>query len=557
MKTLVLSVLSAVASTLFASTLAAIPLQTTFHGAESWDGIGWCVAVGDFNGDGRKDFVVDATHYPIDKFTFVWGQAATFPVSVDLASPSVDASTIVLPIGYAGMTDFVVGDFNDDEFDDLLLWMHESDYDFTTRAYVVFGAPAFPENSEFLDGTVTVTTLYVPDFDDCSLAIAAGDVDGDGTDDIIVAAPCQGASGTIHVVYGRESFPPSMTLPDATTATIVETRPAWRTGSAITTADVDSDGKSDLLFAAFQNEEPYFTRATLVWGANLAPGQTFSLYRHQPDAVTFRAGTSVAGFPAALALGDVNGDSHTDVVITAHTDESAGAAYVVHGGVDWDDIVFVDNRTFPVTTIRGVPNGTQYGYRVQCADVNGDVLDDVILGASHGVGSVAIVAGMASLPSEISIGSVALNWILTTPQPGNWYGLELELEDVNGDAIDDILVTAIFHNSLGRSSNGAVFVYGGLNATGVGDSRIAPPFGGVTTFPNPFSTDVTITVGGISDALMSSMYEDDWSLLSSWKGRVGDRSRIGTEQTLPVTGSLRECISRGPRVSDHGLPDFC
>ncbi len=483
----------------FSSTRSpALPLQTTVVGAESWQRYGWSTAVGDFNGDGRSDIVLLASNFPIECFTIAWGQPAGFPSTVDLAS--APASTITLPVGYAGLDDFAVGDFNDDGFDDLLLWMYESNYVFRSRAYVMFGTVSMPAESMFLDGSIYTTTLTFPIFDDCALGIASGDINGDGVDDIAISVPCESASGVVHVLYGRESFPPTISLPDGTAAMILETQLDWSTGSTLAVGDVDEDGKSDVLFGSYQSDEPFYTRVTLVWGASLASGDTLSLYKHQSNVVRFRASENVVDFGSQVALGDINGDSFVDVVISAAPNDADGAAYIVHGGVEWDDIVFVDNGSVPATKIFEQGTSYEYGFRLECAEVTGDVYDDVILGASYNVGKVAIVSGSASLPPEIPIASLDPSWFLSTTQPGDWFGLEVEVADVNRDAIDDILVGAHFHDSLGRDSNGAVFVFGGVNVTGIGDSPTSPmDFGSVMSFPNPFTTSTTIITDGASE----------------------------------------------------------
>jgi hypothetical protein len=473
------------------SSASALPLTTTVVGAESWHGNGWCAAVGDFNGDGRADILVYDYDYPIEAFTIVWGQSAGFSSVVDLASPTTSRSRITLPIGYAGIDDFVAGDFNDDGFDDLLLWMYESNYVFRSRAYIVFGAPIFPVESTFLDGSVETATITVPVLTSCALAIASGDMNGDAIADVVVSAPCESPSGSVYVVYGSKQFPLVVNLPDQSAAMIRETQDDWRTGAFLAVGDVDGDAQADVLLSSHQTAEPYFSKATLAWGASLASGDTLDLVRHQSSTVRFRISNPLGELAGQLALGDVNADANVDVLISG-----SDGVYVVHGGVDWPDIVFVDNGEVPVTKIVGNPG--DYGFRLRCADVTGDTYEDVVVGVSFQPGEIVVVAGRPVLPPEIAISAVDPNWKLTSTQPGDWFGLDLEVHDVDGDAIDDIVVGAPQHNSLGRTSNGAVFVYGGVNATGVVDSPVSSPPRFLTSYPNPFSAATTIVVAGPS-----------------------------------------------------------
>jgi hypothetical protein len=91
----------------------------------------------------------------------------------------------------------------------------------------------------------------------CSVS-GAGDVNGDGYDDLLISATTNGAPvvGRIYLIFGKESgWEMDINLSNADASFISETHGDWAGGSISGTGDVNGDGFDDILIAASINSE--------------------------------------------------------------------------------------------------------------------------------------------------------------------------------------------------------------------------------------------------------------------------------------------------------------
>lgn len=175
--------------------------------------------IGDYNGDGLTDFVVGAPQASRNGFTncgeitVILGQSGGLNTSFRLDFVSGPAGFRITGGGDDDMFGTMIssaGDFNNDGYSDILI----GNGDFNSQkgiAYVIFG-----NNGSFVDidlssfrtgdrgviitATETMTLLG-------SSVAAAGDINGDLLDDIIVSAPyARNSVGTVFVIYGKTSF---------------------------------------------------------------------------------------------------------------------------------------------------------------------------------------------------------------------------------------------------------------------------------------------------------------------------------------------------------------
>jgi hypothetical protein len=259
---------------------------------------------GDVNGDGYADLVV-AAHRPLG------GPA---PPYVFLGSSDLDSSAdgaLDAPANGLAAPRWA-GDLNGDGYGDLVAGAvgacPETE---CVAAYVYLGGPA-PSFDGSPDGA-----LVAERFSDNPIVSAAGDVDADGFDDLMVADDGYGgATGRAYLFRGGagNEFDP---VADAVLTSLASL--AWF-GGALAGGDVNGDGMSDVFVGEYAagRVDVYMGRPDLPWGP-------------VPDATIQDPST---GFGLALLFaGDLNGDGYGDVVLGGGwSSEVPGQAFVFLGG---------------------------------------------------------------------------------------------------------------------------------------------------------------------------------------------------------------------------------
>lgn len=305
---------------------------------------------------------------------------------------------------------------------------------------------------------------------------SAGDVNGDGFDDIVIGSPLYTIpspeniyrEGAAFVFWGH---------PGGFGAT-----PDWiagsgkqgaRYGTSVSTAgDVNGDGYDDIIVGAEDFKlpfpgntgEPKSGAAFLYLGSADGPSET-------ADWIQYAVAPEISfGFSVASA-GDVNGDGFDDILVGAPNYESQpeqaneGIVYLYLGSEDGP-------AEDPDWMFECDIANSSCGYAVSGAgDVNYDGYADVIIGAPH-YDNPNTNAGAALLfyGSQEGLGSTA-NQILLTGQEGAWFGETVSSAgDINGDGYSDIVIGASrFDKDENNPELGAAFIYLG-SPTGPGSN---------------------------------------------------------------------------------------
>jgi hypothetical protein len=166
-----------------------------------------------------------------------------------------------------------------------------------------------------------------------------------------------------------------------------------------------------------------------------------------------RADGSNQGAGEYLDVGDVNGDGYDDVAVSAfYMDSRNGGAYIVYGPVYGDHTL--DEVGDRVSSSRST---TSAGRSIALGDLNGDGFDDLGIGAPDSTCRYWVFFG--PLSGDTSITSATFTRI---GDYGNEAGHGSDIADVDGDGVDDLLVGAYEDDTIGNNA-GAVYVeYGPL-----------------------------------------------------------------------------------------------
>jgi Ca2+-binding RTX toxin-like protein len=564
---------------------------------------GFSVAsAGDVNGDGIGDLIIGAIYAdPNGSYSgasyVVFGSDAGFAANLNLST--LNGTNGFRISGGAsndrsGASVASAGDVNGDGIDDLIIGASGAG-SYAGASYVVFGSDAgFAANLNLstLNGTTGFRISGVTGFDRSGHSVAgAGDVNGDGFDDLIIGAygadPNGGSSGASYVVFGSNAaFAANLNL-SALNGTngfrIIGAAAEDQSGRSVASAgDVNGDGIDDLIIGAYNADANgsnsgasyvvFGNDAGFAANLNLSAIDGTNGFRISGEASQEFSGVSVA------SAGDVNGDGIGDLII--------GAAYAVPNGVrsGASYVVFGSNAGFAANFNLSALNGTN-GFRISgvaaddrsgisvagAGDVNGDGFDDLIIGAR-----LADPNGSASGSSYVVFGSgaaFAANINLSTLNGTNGFRMDgvaasdnsgrsvASTGDVNGDGVDDLIIGARYADPNGTNSGASYVVFGRVapvavveTGTGGDDSYV----GGAADDDLSGGAGNDILNGGLGADLMAggigddTYYVDDLGDVTDETGGDGIDTVISTVTRTLGTGLDRLTLTGATNIDGTG-----
>ncbi len=420
------------------------------------------------------------------------------------AAPVIDLGFLTTPQGFiiqgdaasdrAGYSVSSAGDVNGDGIDDLIVGAPGGDDGGSGagEAYVIYGKAGSTRTVLDLTGLAASDGFLIQgdeasDFAGYSVS-AAGDVNGDGIDDLIVGAPRgdDGGSqaGEAYVIYGKAGS--TRTVLDltglaASDGFVIQGDAArdYAGRSVSSAGDMNGDGIDDLIVGAPEGDDggSQAGEAYVIYGVagstrtvldltGLAASDGFVI---QGDAASDYAGRRVS------SAGDVNGDGIDDLIVGAPRGDdggfAAGEAYVIYGKVGSTRTV-LDLAGLAASdgfVIQGDEVSDLAGWSVSSAgDVNGDGIDDLIVGApfgddgGSGAGEAYVIYGVAGSTRTVLdlTGLAASNGFLIQGDAAKDYaGRSVSSAgDVNGDGIDDLIVGAPYGDDGGDRAGEAYVI---------------------------------------------------------------------------------------------------
>lgn len=391
------------------------------------------------------------------------------------------------------------GDFNGDGRDDLAISILSEDVGGIVNAgavSVVYGSrkgltaignQTWHQNVAGVEGTATVNDMF-------GNALAAGDFNGDGFDDLAIAVSrkkvgSQSQAGAVNVLYGSASglrATGDQLWTQDSSGINDSAEGGDRFGSALVAGDFNGDGRDDLAVGVSGEDVGVIADAgavNAIYGSASGLTGAGDQFWSQNSSGINDSAEEDDDFGYALAAGDFNGDSRDDLAIGVPNEAVgslalAGAVNVIYGSQSG---LTSSGDQFWTQDSDGVVDDAeildQFGSILAAGDFNGDGSDDLAigvpgeaLGAIGSAGRVNVIYGSASKLTALGNAQFAASVLGFSLQENAKFGLALTAGDFNGDGDDDLAIGAPFEEVDTAAGAGAVYVaYGsasGLAPTG-------------------------------------------------------------------------------------------
>ena len=456
----------------FSGTGSASGADVTIDGQSASGSFSKTIAlIGDTDGDGLSELLVGASGESSGRGTMYLFEGSSLSgaltTSDAVATWTATESNASLG-GYRSMSS--PGDLDGDGFNELLFAAPQvnGNGDDSGEAYLYYGGASWSGAQALSSADWTVTGSVN---DQVGARLTTGDFDGDGINDVVVAAP--GASDS-----NRES---------GTVAIFLGTGARWTGRSAISTADylvygesdtdelgwttkfvgdVTGDGTDDIFTTAMYDDNGGSNAGVggVIAGGSLSDNDTLSAVAttvFTGDGAEDRFGYDTVGF-------DADADGVNDLLVGEYQDDTNGAESgtlrIYFGRSRWASNYAPTDAD---QTVYGSAAGDRFAHILQdVGDVDGDSLNDLMIGALFADPDGRSLAGSAylTLGSDILSASTAddLKWRRDGEVASDLFGdaLAFGSGDVNGDGVDEIVVGAQGYDG-GASGAGRVYMWFG------------------------------------------------------------------------------------------------
>ena len=407
--------------------------------------------VPDMNGDGYDELAIGASSpnrvYVILGGPDGWGLNGQLSTAPNVITYTGDNAGDFAGIGVAG-----VGDVNGDGFGDLLVGAPGNDLvnNNAGAIYVVFGSANLASTNL---GAFPIMIGEAANDEAGRYVSAAGDVNGDGLQDMLVGVPAANSNtGAVYLILGQ------VNLGNASLGSKIKysgQASSDRAGGSLDAAgDVNGDGYADFIVGASGNDTGASNggAAYLVLGNSTpASGALASHIQYTSSISGHLLGQSVAGG------GDFNGDGYADFFLSSPAGATPGltlilgsaaptsgsvAGGIFYAGVHGENVVGV------------------YKYLAAVGDLNGDGYADFMVGSSTEMSNTGAAYVLYGTPNPTS------TTLTTLPRWGgaaasDLFGSSVDGRgDANGDGRADLLINTLSNDEGGNNAGGAYLFLG-------------------------------------------------------------------------------------------------
>jgi hypothetical protein len=371
--------------------------------------------------------------------------------------------------GYFGAAS-VTGDFNKDGYSDAAIGSPGAGAGGTVTVY--------QGSATGLVLQATLAQAATASGADLGGALAVGDFNGDGFDDLAAGSPgFQSDAGQVRVYKGSAAgiAQPAAGASDQLISSEFAgdtTEAGDRFGAALAAGDFNGDGKDDLAIGADEEAPAGSTvrsgEVTVVQGSTSGLARGW-IIRQAPLGQTAKAGDE---FGVSLVAGQVVGDSKDDLIVGARhkdigTDTDTGAIFILNGA---------GNKTTSNPIFRGQGGsadeaGDNFGSSLAVGDFNKDGNPDIAVGIPLESYTQATRRGLVQvLPGPVT--ATSTGYALTPGDPADSadnndrFGSGLLASDIDRDGWSDLLVSATGAPGSGHTNAGRVTLFNG-NRSGV------------------------------------------------------------------------------------------
>jgi hypothetical protein len=242
--------------------------------------------------------------------------------------------------------------------------------------------------------------------------MAAGDVNGDNLQDLLVGSPSQNTAYLLYTIGGG-TFPKSIELPGAADAVFTGKRAGDEAGASIRIGDINGDFKSDVIIGAPGGsgpiDRPQAGETYIIFGGVGITSRSLA----NADVTFFGAGVGYRTASYSMS-GDVNRDSPDDLALLAPGSSDGGQMHIYYGRsrsnigtlqpdgrrhVDLSHVGQIDRRIIGNASLGAMTIGIVY-------EVTGEGARDLIVGLPNANGGTGAVYFTISPKMRVSPASI-------------------------------------------------------------------------------------------------------------------------------------------------------